>query len=114
MSDFNVRISYKNKNLEDIGDRTYEFGQYTEMIKLELMRILMDIEDSFYKLQEGKSKEDWSEDVQKDFQKIRHKILDQANAIERLPKNTYYKDVPFQSISASKMLADFIEENYKQ
>lgn len=111
MSDFTVKISYKNRNLENVSVRTYDFQQYAEMVKLELMRIIMDVEDVFYSLQNGKAKEEWDEETMGKFQKIRHKLLDQANAVERLPQNLYLHDKPCTDTSVSKMLADFLNNN---
>ena len=48
MSDFKVKIEYKNKDLETVVEKEYGFIDYTEMLSLELKRILMDVEDSFY------------------------------------------------------------------
>ena len=47
MSDFRVKIEYKNKDLETVVEKEYDFIDYTEMLNLELKRILMDIEDAF-------------------------------------------------------------------
>ena len=100
MSDFSVKVSYKNKNLEKVKDCTYDFSEYTEMIYSGLMRVIMDIEDVFYKLEDSKAKEQWSEESLSEFQKIRHKILDQANAVKRLPQNTFYKEIPMNEFVA--------------
>lgn len=107
MSDFKVNIEYKNKQLQTVNEREYDFPQYTEMLQLELMRILMDVEDAFYQLQ-GKQKDDWSPLANDLFQKIRHKLLDQANAIKRLPSTLYYKGVPCNSKNLSEVIADML------
>ena len=111
MNDFTVKIAYKNKNLEDVSKHTYGFKQYTEMVKLELMRIIMDVEDAFYMLQGEKAKEDWDEKTMAQFQKIRHKLLDQANAVERIPQNLYINGVQCFDVKVSKMLADLINNS---
>ena len=108
MGDFTVKVSYKNKNLENVSDHTYDFRQYTEMIKLELMRIIMDVEDAFYTLQGETEKQDWDKETMTKFQKIRHKLLDQANAVERIPQNLYFNGVQCFDTSVSKMLADIL------
>ena len=43
MSDFVVRIQYKNKDLETVVEKEYEFIDYTEMLNLNLKRILSEI-----------------------------------------------------------------------
>lgn len=99
MSDFKVNIEYKNKHLQTVNEREYDFNEYTEMLQLELMRILMDVEDAFYQLQGNVQKENWSPLANDLFQKIRHKLLDQANAIKRLPNTLNYKGVPCKNLS---------------
>lgn len=44
-------------------------------------------------MQHGKAKADWDRDTQEAFQKIRHKLLDKAGDIERLPKTIAYNGV---------------------
>lgn len=105
MSDFKVKIEYKNKDLETVAEKEYSFVDYTEMLNLELKRILMDIEDAFYCLSGNKQKKDWSPEFTEKFQKIRHKILDQANAIKRLPENLSYKNIKANTMSFGEYLA---------
>jgi len=105
MSDFNVVIEYKNKNLETVVEKRYNFIDYTDMLHLELKRILMEIEDAFYQFSGNKQKQDWPPELTERFTKIRHKLLDQANAIKRLPENLVYKDIKANSISFSEYIA---------
>lgn len=109
MSDFIVKIEYKNKNLETVVEKEYDFISYTEMLNLELMRLIMEIEDAFYVFSGNKQKEDWDPEMKDRFRKIRHKMLDQANAIKRLPQNLSYKGVRADQISIS----DFINQTIK-
>ena len=105
MSDFKVKIEYKNKDLETVVEKEYDFIDYTEILSLELKRILMDIEDSFYYFSGNKQKQDWSPELNERFQKIRHKLLDQANAIKRLPENLSCKGVKATSMPFSEFIA---------
>ena len=105
MSDFRVKIEYKNKDLETVVEKEYDFIDYTEMLNLELKRILMDIEDAFYCFSGNKQKSEWSPEMTEKFQKIRHKLLDQANAIKRLPENLSYKGVKATTMPFSEFLA---------
>ena len=109
MSDFVVKIEYKNKNLETVIEKEYNFFDYTEMLNLELKRILTDIEDAFYCCSGNKQKEEWSPELMEKFQKIRHKILDQANAIRRLPDNLSYKGIKASTIPLSEFIARTIK-----
>lgn len=107
MSDFIVKVEYKNKNLETVVEKEYDFISYTEMLNLELMRLIMEIEDAFYVFSGNKQKEEWDPDMTERFKKIRHKMLDQANAIKRLPQNLTYKGIRADQISIS----DFINQS---
>jgi hypothetical protein len=104
MSDFTVKIEYKNRDLETVIEKEYEFSQYTELLNLELMRIIAETEDAFYFLT-GEKKENWDEETRSRFQHVRHKLLDQANAIKRLPQTLFYRGVSANSISFSKVIA---------
>ena len=108
-SDWLVKIEYKNKDMETVFEKEYDFVSYTEMLHLSLMRIIMDIEDAFYFLSDGKQKEDWPPELMERFKKIRHKMLDQANAIKRLPQNLTYKGARADQISIN----DFISQTMK-
>lgn len=109
MSDFVVKIEYKNKDLETVVEKEYNFIDYTENLNLELKRILMDIEDAFYYFSGNQQKQDWSPELTERFQKIRHKLLDQANAIKRLPENLSYKGVKGTSMPLSEYLAHILK-----
>ena len=105
MSDFKVKIEYKNKDLETVVEKEYDLIDYTEMLSLELKRILMDIEDAFYYLSGNKQKQDWSPELTEKFQKIRHKLLDQSNSIKRLPENLTFKNVKGSTMPFSEYIA---------
>lgn len=79
--------------MEPVITKEYTLECYTSSMKYELMRIITDVEDAFYIAQDNKQKEDWDENVLKAFVRIRHKLLDEANAIERLPKDLQRKEV---------------------
>ena len=105
MSDFKVKIEYKNKNLETVVEKEYDFIDYTDMLHLELKHILMDIEDAFYYFSGNKQKQDWSPELTERFAKIRHKLLDEANSIRRLPENLSYKNIKATTMPFSEYLA---------
>ena len=104
MSDFTVKIEYKNKDLETVVEKEYGFSQYTDLLNLELMRVITETEDAFYHLT-GKKKDDWDDDTKARFQHIRHKLLDQANAIKRLPQTLSYRGISAGSVNFSEILA---------
>ena len=105
MSDWTVKIEYKNKNLETVVEKEYDFMDYTEMLRMELMRVIMEVEDAFYTFSGNKQKDEWDSELMEKFKRIRHKLLDQANAIKRLPENLFYKDIQGTTMSFSEYLA---------
>lgn len=111
MSDWTVKIEYKNKNLETVVEKEYDFVQYSEMLNLELKRIIMDIEEAFYAFSGNKQKKDWDPEMTERFKKIRHKILDQANAILRLPNNLSYKGITAVQIPFSEYMVRHLYNN---
>ena len=46
-SEWIVTIQYKNKDLEPIVEKEYDFISYTEMVNASLMRCISEIEDAF-------------------------------------------------------------------
>ena len=111
--DFTVKIDYLNKNMEQINQKTYAFQEYTNMLELEIKRMILDVEDAFYKLEEGKQKADWSQETQQSFNKIRHKLLDVANSVGRLPKTLHYKGVSCSEMKLSEAIAEMIDSASK-
>ena len=109
MSDFTVRISFKNKDMETVVEKEYDFLDYTMLINLDLKKILGLIENAFIYMNGGNTKEQWSKDVLDRFNDIRHKLLDQANAVRRLPETLSYKNIPANSISFGEYLARTIK-----
>lgn len=82
-----VQIVYRNKNMEPIYSKTYSLDEYTEMLKTDLLRLVTDVEDLCYAANGNKPKEEWSDATFAAFNKIKHKLLDKAGDIGRLPEN---------------------------
>lgn len=108
LNDCTVNVVYKNRSLEDVSCRSYSLVDYCQEQKLNLMHIITDVENAFYAMQNNQSKDDWSPQAMELFQRIRHKLLDSANSMERLPKNLCYKGVNVNSVSFSEYLANII------
>lgn len=111
--DFTVEIQYLNKDLEEIKRKSFLFSEYVGMLELEVKRMILDIEDAFYKFEDGKQKEEWSEEAKRDFNKIRHKLLDVGNSIGRLPKTLHYKGVSCSEAKLSEVIAEMIDSASK-
>jgi len=97
MNDFKVDITYKNRQMETVATQEYSFEEYTEKLKQELLYAIADVEEAFVFLT-NTPRESWNDVTNSKFQKIRHRLLDQANAIQRLPKNLKYKNLPVTSM----------------
>ncbi len=110
MSDWTVKIKYRNADMETIVEKEYEFIDYVDMLDLGLKGILVDVENAFYALQDNKAKEDWSQDAKARYSTIRHKLLDKANAVKRLPQTLRYKNTCPSTISLSEMIAKQIHK----
>ena len=105
MSDFKVTIPFKNEDLETVVEKEYDFITYTNQIHIDLKKILGLVERSFAYFNDGKPKEEWTEESKKRFNEIRHKMLDKANAIYRLPDTLSYKDIPANTMSCSEFIS---------
>ena len=87
MKNIGVNISYKNSKLETVCNKTYTLSEYTQMMQIDLLRLISDVEDMAYKLNQGKPKSEWTDDSWAAFCCIKHKLLDKAGEIGRLPQN---------------------------
>lgn len=108
-SDWIVTIEYKNQDLETVVEKEYDFITYTEMLNVSLMHIISDVEDAFYYFADGKQKKDWPPELMERYKRIRHKLLDEANSIKRLPQNLTHNGARADQISIS----DFISRTFK-
>lgn len=82
-----VQVVYRNKDLDPVYSKTYTLQEYTDMLKTDLMRLITDVENLCYAVNDNKAKEEWSEDTFQAFLKIKHKLLDKAGEIKRIPEN---------------------------
>ncbi len=111
--DFTVQIDYMNRNMDHVDRKQYLFNEYTGMLELEIKRLILDVEDAFYKLEDDKQKDEWSAEAKQSFGRIRHKLLDIANAVGRLPKTLHYKGVSCSEIKLSDLIADIVDKSAK-
>lgn len=108
-NDFTVTINYYSRPEHNFVTQEYRLQEYADLLKIELMRILTDVEDVFYRFNDERPQEEWDERSAKEFAHIRRKILDQANAISRLPQNMKCKGLPIGSRSLSELIAQALE-----
>lgn len=86
-SDLNVKVTYRNSKLEPVSTQLYSFDDYTDMLRNDLLKIITDVEDAFYIASGNKHRDEWPDDLWGSFTRIKHKILDKAGDIGRLPSN---------------------------
>lgn len=108
INDYTVNVVYKNKNMEPVFKKNYQFADYCQEQKFNLLKVISDVENAFYRSQDGLAKESWPQSVMDDFQRIRHKLLDIANGVERLPQNLCFKGQNVSSIESSVFIAELI------
>lgn len=113
LNDYTVNIVYKNRSLENISQKSYPFADYCQEQKLHLMHVITDVENAFYALQGDKSKDEWDSETTQMFQAIRHKLLDAANSIVRLPQNLQYKGVNVNMMNGAEYIAELINQHTK-
>lgn len=82
-----VKVVYRNKEMEPVYTKTYSLDEYVDMVKTDLLRLVTDVEDLCYAANNNKPKEEWSDKTFSAFNKIKHKLLDKAGDIGRLPDN---------------------------
>lgn len=111
LNDYSVDIIYKNKDMIDVNEKHYSLEEYCQEMKSNMTKIIMDVENVFYMYEGNKSKRNWSEGSIVAFEKIRHKILDTANAAARLPSSLKYKGQNINSVPMSNYFADIINKS---
>lgn len=51
-----VNVVYRDKNLEPTYERSYFLRDYTDMIRMNLIRVISDVEDLIYTMSDNKTK----------------------------------------------------------
>lgn len=57
------------------------------MLRADLLRLITDVEDMVYMMNGNKPKDEWADETWASFCRIKHKLLDKAGDIGRLPDN---------------------------
>lgn len=60
------------------------------MIRADLLRVITDVEDLVYLLNDNKPKNEWNDESWAAFCRIKHKLLDKAGDVGRLPDNMFH------------------------
>lgn len=85
-----VKVTYRNARMEPVDTRLYSLEDYTAMLKNDIQKVITDIEDAFYIASGNKHKDEWPDEVWGSFIRIKHKLLDKAGDIGRIPDNIVY------------------------
>lgn len=83
---FKVKVKYRNELGDMISSREYLLSDYVGMIRTDLFRVITDVENLYYRLNDGKPKREWAASDMEDFNLLKHRLLDKAGEIERLPE----------------------------
>ncbi len=59
------------------------------MVRADLLRLITDVEDLVYQANGNKPKNEWTDESWAAFCRIKHKLLDKAGDIGRLPDNQF-------------------------
>ena len=111
IEDYSVRIKYKNRKGDYVGENVYPFGAYTKVLSFDLKRCLGTIEEAVKEIYKKCGKDDDENcDLREDpkFSEVRKIILDAANALERMPDTVCYKGIPISSCNAAEYISNLI------
>lgn len=87
-----VKIIYRNSRMEPTNEEVYSLTEYTEMLRADLLRMITDIEDTMYAVNGNRQKSEWSDETWAAFCRIKHKLLDKAGDIGRLPQTIFERE----------------------
>ena len=87
IQEIGVKVTYKDKDMRPTYTKTYPLCEYTDMLRQDLHRLISDVENLCYIANDNQAKEDWSDQTFEEFSRIKHKLLDKAGEIGRLPQN---------------------------
>ena len=87
-----VKVTYRNKDMNPTCSKVYRLDEYTEMLRADLLKLVTDVENLCYVANNNKPKEEWSDETFSYFCLIKHKLLDKAGDIGRIPENIVIKE----------------------
>lgn len=86
---YGVKVVYRGADMKPVYTKDYTLEEYTEMLQNDLTWLITDIENMCYRAAGGRPKSAWSDYMWVAFNTIKHKLLDKAGDIGRLPKTIY-------------------------
>ena len=106
VNDITVRITYRDKDLHPTYTKTYSLGEYADIIRADLQGLVGDVETLGYIANDNKPKEEWSDESFAVFSRVKHKLLDKAGEIGRLPSNINVRDGEQMTHFVARMLTE--------
>lgn len=82
-----VRIVYRDKDLQPTYTKTYTLNEYADAMRSDLQSLVGEVETLGYIANHNKPKDEWDDESYAVFSRIKHKLLDKAGEIGRLPAN---------------------------
>lgn len=82
-----VRITYRDKDLQPTYVKTYTLDEYAANMRADLQGLVGEVETLGYIANGNKPKDEWSDESFAVFSRVKHKLLDKAGEIGRLPEN---------------------------
>lgn len=104
MKELRVRVIYRDKDLRPTCDKTYSLPEYTEGLKSDLQALVSEVETLGYIANGNKPKEEWTDASFELFSRIKHKLLDKAGEISRLPSNIVMRETEPLSEYVARLL----------
>lgn len=72
--DMIVKVSYKDRDLNTVREREYTLRNYASMLRVDVQKVIVDIENAMYRLSGNRTKDEWDDGTRLLFSKIRHKL----------------------------------------
>lgn len=82
-----VNLEYRDHDMNIVSQKECALEDYTELLKSGIVRLILDAEDLIYKATGGQGKAEWDDEVSTSFYRLRHKLLDMAGEVGRIPQN---------------------------
>lgn len=82
-----VKVTYRDKEMNPTYSKTYTLKEYTDMLRADLLKLVTDVENLCYVANGNKQKEEWTDETFAGFCLIKHKLLDKAGDVGRIPEN---------------------------
>lgn len=107
ISDYDVVVEYRNKDMEVTGERRYQLTEYTDKISHDITKILYDVENAF-KTAHGSDKS-YNVRTDSEFNRIRKGLLNSANAVSRLPSHIRCNGDYIDDRSVANFIANLLD-----